>query len=152
MTSFMLMAFLPLSLPFFLFFFLNIHFLQMQKQQETTSTTATNAMATMAHDGTVQTKTQRKLMFLYSLTTLHYTIFWSHVLFASNRPKFKLLFKENLTLQYHIHCMEKRSQDILLTFSFSAPEKKENPYRFLKTRLLNLRWTIPLLNFPHLSK
>lgn len=50
-TSFMLMAFLPLSLPFFLFFFLNIHFLQMQKQQETTSTTATNAMATIAHDG-----------------------------------------------------------------------------------------------------
>ena len=48
----MLMAFLPLSLPFFLFFFLNIHFLQTQKQQVRTRMTATKAMETMAHDGT----------------------------------------------------------------------------------------------------
>lgn len=46
------MAFLPLSLPFFLFFFLNIHFLQMQKQQANTRMIATKAMETMAHDGT----------------------------------------------------------------------------------------------------
>lgn len=52
MTSFMLMAFLPLSLPFFLFFFLNIHFLQTQKQHANTRMMATNAIETMAHDGT----------------------------------------------------------------------------------------------------
>lgn len=51
-TSFMLMAFLPLSLFFFLFFFLNIHFLQTQKQQANTRMMATNAMETMAQDGT----------------------------------------------------------------------------------------------------
>lgn len=52
MTSFMLMAFLPLSLPFFLFFFFNIHFLQMQKQHANTRMIATKAMETMAHEGT----------------------------------------------------------------------------------------------------
>lgn len=56
MTSFMLMAFLPLSLPFFLFFFLNIHFLQMQKQHANTRMIATNAIETMAHDGTEKGK------------------------------------------------------------------------------------------------
>lgn len=59
MTSFMLMAFLPLSLPFFLFFFLNIHFLQTQKQQANTRMIATNAMETMAHDGTENEKYER---------------------------------------------------------------------------------------------
>lgn len=52
MTSFMLMAFLPLSLPFFLFFFLKIHFLQTQKQHASTRMMATKAMETMAQDGT----------------------------------------------------------------------------------------------------
>lgn len=53
LTSFMLMAFLPLSLPFFLFFFLKIHFLQTQKQHANTRIMATKAIETMAHDGTV---------------------------------------------------------------------------------------------------
>lgn len=52
-TSFMLMAFFPpFSFPFFLFFFLNKHFLQTQKQQVTTRRTATMAMAIKAHGGT----------------------------------------------------------------------------------------------------
>ena len=56
-TSFMLMAFFPpFSFPFFLFFFLNKHFLQIQKQQFMTKRTATMAMAIKAHGGTERKK------------------------------------------------------------------------------------------------
>lgn len=60
LTSFMLMAFFPpFSFPFFLFFFLNKHFLQMQKQQVRTKRTATMAMAIKAHGGTERKKKKR---------------------------------------------------------------------------------------------
>lgn len=56
-TSFMLMAFFPpFSFPFFLFFFLNKHFLQIQKQQVRTKRTATMAIAIKAHGGTERKK------------------------------------------------------------------------------------------------
>lgn len=70
MTSFILMAFLPLSLPFFLFFFLNIHFLQMQKQHANTRMIATNAIDTMAHDGTEKGK---EVLFGRTQTLQHLT-------------------------------------------------------------------------------
>lgn len=54
------MAFLPLSLPFFLFFFLNIHFLQTQKQHATTRMIATKAMETMAQFGTEEEEEKEK--------------------------------------------------------------------------------------------
>lgn len=63
LTSFMLMAFLPLSLPFFLFFFLKIHFLQMQKQHANTRIMATKAMETIAHDGTANKKKQDRAFY-----------------------------------------------------------------------------------------
>lgn len=56
----MLMAFFPLSLPFFLFFFLKIHFLQTQKQQANTKMMATKAIETMAHDGTAGRKQAKR--------------------------------------------------------------------------------------------
>lgn len=53
LTSFMLIAFFPpFSFPFFLFFFLNKHFLQRQKQQVRINRTATMAMAIKAQGGT----------------------------------------------------------------------------------------------------
>lgn len=57
LTSFMLIAFFPpFSFPFFLFFFLNKHFLQRQKQQVRINRTATMAMAIKAQGGTGREK------------------------------------------------------------------------------------------------
>ena len=67
-TSFMLMAFFPpFSFPFFLFFFLNKHFLQIQKQQVRTKRTATMAMAIKAHGGTERKKNVQRLLVIKHL-------------------------------------------------------------------------------------
>lgn len=61
LTSFMLIAFFPpFSFPFFLFFFLNKHFLQRQKQQVRINRTATMAMAIKAQGGTGREKETHK--------------------------------------------------------------------------------------------
>lgn len=64
----MLIAFFPpFSFPFFLFFFLNKHFLQRQKQQVRIKRTATMAMAIKAQGGTVKRKKDRQRTKLYTV-------------------------------------------------------------------------------------
>lgn len=131
-TSFMLMAFFPpFSFPFFLFFFLNKHFLQIQKQQVRTKRTATMAMAIKAHGGTerkkctenISNKTHMQNLFNSWVIINHSFLFTKHFLYSryTSHHCFIHVFSARLLFLSFLLRPSRHAKCHFLPIAFSAP-------------------------------